>query len=189
MKSKDDKIDTISTGVKLYKVEEFYIEEIVDIINKSSIVDDKFDLRYITSLFELDADTQRDEIDNAVLDVAVNIIKYQHLVKFKPESRLSTFLVFLPGIQEINTMYDKLESACWDFFYDLDICILHTSIPEEEHDKILVPPAEDKRRVILSTNIAESSITLTDVRFIIDFGFMRQNSFNSSTMADNLELV
>ncbi|CAG9317937.1 unnamed protein product [Blepharisma stoltei] len=189
-KDRADKIDSLSTDSRLFKVDLIYIDELIDAIDRNNFrAEGKYDRNYINTLFIEDSDTKVEEVDNIIFDIAAYTIKYQHLIKFKPEERLSTFLVFLPGIQEINYMYDKLEDICEDIFYELDICILHSSIPEEQHEKVLELPSPDKRRIILSTNIAESSVTLIDVRFIIDFGFLRQNAFNSNTMADNLELV
>jgi len=80
-------------------------------------------------------------------------------------------LVFLPGLQEIKTVRDHLmekdanssDKLTWD-------CIpLHSSISSEEQHKIYDLPLPNHRKIILSTNIAESSLTVPDIKYVIDF--------------------
>lgn len=72
-------------------------------------------------------------------------------------------LVFLPGIWEIEEMHDLMmqdnQSSKWD------IVILHSSITSDEQNKIFSTPPKGCRRIILSTNIAESSITINDIKY------------------------
>ena len=86
-------------------------------------------------------------------------------------------LVFLPGLREIRQVKEELElSGACDC---ADILILHSSVPFAEQKKVLsVPKNNDRRRVILSSAIAETSVTVPDVTVVIDCGFMRFNSFN-----------
>ena len=98
-------------------------------------------------------------------------------------------MLFLPGIQEINQMFETLQNFFTNEFESLDVIMLHSSIPEKEHIKVLKAPKKGQRRIILSTNIAESSITIPDVAVVIDFCFSREVFFNSKTMTENLSLV
>ena len=73
-------------------------------------------------------------------------------------------LVFLPGIFEIEEMHalmttDSYESLKWD------IVVLHSSITNEEQQLIFQKPPPEYRRIILATNIAESSITVPDIKY------------------------
>ena len=85
------------------------------------------------------------------------------LVEFGGERPRHAVLVFLPGIWEIEEMHNLMirtsESSKWD------IVILHSSITHEEQSKIFTAPPKGYRRIILSTNIAESSITIDDVKY------------------------
>lgn len=87
-------------------------------------------------------------------------------------------LVFLPGISEIR----KTESELKERGVEAEILILHSSIPFSEQKKVLsVPksvPLNSKRRVILSSSIAETSLTVPDVSVVIDSGLTRISSFN-----------
>jgi len=83
-------------------------------------------------------------------------------------------LVFLPGLSEIHTVHDwlreanssrkgtELEPLWW-------ILPLHSSIPVQEHKLIFNKAPVGQRKIILSTNIAESSITVPDIVYVIDF--------------------
>jgi len=182
----DDSVPTQKAGGSLFDVEIYYLKEVFEIVNSSPelyIADD-----FIQDYFQLDASYQPEEVCPYLYEVASRLILAQHQGDFKPERKLGTFLVFLPGIQEINMMCDKLNEVSQETAESFDICLLHTSIPEEEHMKVLREPPANKRRIILSTNIAESSVTITDVRFIVDFGYSREVLFNSNTQSESLEL-
>ncbi|KAK3092629.1 hypothetical protein FSP39_005160 [Pinctada imbricata] len=78
-----------------------------------------------------------------------------------------TVLVFLPGLAEIDTMYEYLrpiQEKC-----NLKIIPLHSTITMEEQGEVFLSPTDGVRKVILSTNIAESSITVPDIKYVIDF--------------------
>lgn len=80
------------------------------------------------------------------------------------EYNRSAVLIFLPGFAEIEEMRNILQSekyvdAKWD------ILILHSLISTEEQENVFKKPPKNHRRIILSTNIAESSITVPDVKF------------------------
>ena len=72
-------------------------------------------------------------------------------------------LIFLPGIWEIEELHalmsEHSQAAKWD------IVVLHSSITYEEQTRIFSSPPAGHRRIILSTNIAESSITINDVKY------------------------
>jgi len=71
------------------------------------------------------------------------------------------WLVFLPGLPEIERIKRRLS------YYKFDIHIAHSSISNEEMNKIFEPP-RGKRKLILSTNIAETSLTIKNLSLIID---------------------
>lgn len=73
-------------------------------------------------------------------------------------------LIFLPGIQEIEDLRaalltPKYENSKWD------IIILHSLISTEDQENVFKKPPKGYRRIILSTNIAESSITVPDIKY------------------------
>lgn len=72
-------------------------------------------------------------------------------------------LIFLPGIHEIEEMYNYLSVQHINKLWDL--MILHSWISSDEQQRVFYKPPEGYRRIILSTNIAESSITVPDIKY------------------------
>lgn len=104
-------------------------------------------------------------------------------------------LVFLPGIAEIRRTKTELESLLigTDLEKGTEIFVLHSSVPFDEQKKILKghsysnsADCAEKRRVILSSSIAETSLTVPDVGIVIDCGLSRYNIFNQSLLMDTL---
>lgn len=92
-------------------------------------------------------------------------------------------LVFLPGEGEIYRVLGLLESepAC----RDLLILPLHGTLPLEKQDQALFPQA--RRKVILATNIAETSLTIEGVTTVIDSGLCRRLRLDPATGLERLE--
>lgn len=94
-------------------------------------------------------------------------------------------LIFLPGQGEIENAYQRLQFWCDS--KNLELQKLHGNLPIEEQKKILSKSA--KRRVILSTNIAESSVTLDGVDGVIDCGLEKVLRSQASSPFSRLELT
>ena len=192
--SMPDAIKIFSADNRKYRININYLEDILYFINDPSVLGylnrhekegTRISLDSVENVFQQNS---VEEIDPLLFNIAARII-LSHILH-NPESKSNhTFLVFLPGIQEISQMFDILQSFFSENFEEIDIIMLHSSIPEKEHIKVLRPPKIGTQRVILSTNIAESSITLPDVTFVIDFCCSREVYFNSTTMTENLLLV
>ncbi len=78
-------------------------------------------------------------------------------------------LVFLPGAAEIR----RAQDACAEFAqrHQLELLVLHGDLSAAEQDRALKPSS--KRKVILSTNVAETSVTIDGVAAVIDSGLAR----------------
>ncbi|ELK01250.1 Putative ATP-dependent RNA helicase TDRD9 [Pteropus alecto] len=77
-------------------------------------------------------------------------------------SERSSVLVFLPGLAEINCMHELLTNMVHK---RLQVYPLHSSVTLEEQSSVLLSPVPGYRKIILSTNIAESSVTVPDVKY------------------------
>ncbi|MBS1202661.1 MAG: ATP-dependent helicase HrpB, partial [Chromatiaceae bacterium] len=84
-------------------------------------------------------------------------------------------LVFLPGVGEIERARRRLGETCGD---GLDLLPLHGTLPLEEQQRALVPARGGRRRVVLATDIAETSVTIEGVTTVIDSGLARKPRFD-----------
>lgn len=91
-------------------------------------------------------------------------------------------LVFLPGLYEIRQVQRKLNQVLPQIAVD----ILHGSIAIDEQKKILSPA--QYRRIILSTNVAESSLTLPSVDAVVDSGLEKKSVYEKKIGFQRLEL-
>lgn len=93
-------------------------------------------------------------------------------------------LIFLPGISEIRKCEEKLkENLNKDYF---EILVLHSSISISEQKKILTQNTSGKKRVIISSAIAETSVTVPGITTVIDSGVSRINRLNLNTGIETL---
>ena len=91
-------------------------------------------------------------------------------------------LVFLPGVEEIRRAGAELGRLSAQA--SLTVLPLHGSLSTEEQDRALRPAAS--RKVILATNIAETSLTIEGVRSVIDSGLAKVASYDASRGLDRL---
>ncbi|MHB8908913.1 MAG: ATP-dependent helicase HrpB [Syntrophales bacterium] len=96
-------------------------------------------------------------------------------------------LVFLPGFREIRQAQD--EFLRMRPHLALEIAILHGRLPPEEQRGLLVAPAGSSHRIILATNVAETSLTIPGVRAVVDSGLERRVRFHPRTGMDHWETV
>ena len=83
-------------------------------------------------------------------------------------------LVFLPGKGEINACHDALRQL-----RHLDVIPLHGDLPPDAQDRAFDNTQSQSRRVILATNVAETSITLPGITAVVDTGLVRQRIHQS----------
>ena len=108
-------------------------------------------------------------------------------------------LIFLTGQQEIESICDKLFKAAENIDYDYDIqstivkgmaiLPLYGSLPTELQQQVFKQPNKELRRVIVSTNIAATSVTVEGVVYVVDCGYVKQMVYNARTGLDILDIV
>lgn len=101
-----------------------------------------------------------------------------------------TILVFLPGLAEIQTVYDTLMDSKMFGPRSSDFILipLHSTLSSEEQG-LVFKKMSGKRKIILSTNIAETSVTIDDCVFVIDAGQQKEKHFDSNRAMESLETV
>ncbi|WON78876.1 ATP-dependent helicase HrpB [Serratia sp. UGAL515B_01] len=81
-----------------------------------------------------------------------------------------SLLLFLPGVAEINRVLERLTG---DIAADVDLCPLYGALPLAQQQKAIQPAVAGRRKVVLATNIAETSLTIEGIRLVVDSGLER----------------
>ncbi|XP_069738647.1 3'-5' RNA helicase YTHDC2-like isoform X1 [Phaenicophaeus curvirostris] len=101
-------------------------------------------------------------------------------------------LIFLPGYDEIVSLRDRIlfdDKRFADDAYRYQVFMLHSDLQTLDQKRVLQSPPSGIRKIILSTNIAETSITVNDVVFVIDSGKMKEKSFDALSCVTMLKTV
>jgi ATP-dependent helicase HrpB len=94
-------------------------------------------------------------------------------------------LVFLPGLHEIRLTARELEPLARE--RDLAVLPLHGDLPAEQQDAALLP--QGRRKVVLATNVAETSVTVEGITGVVDTGLARLLTFDPGVGLDRLRLM
>lgn len=102
-------------------------------------------------------------------------------------------LIFMTGQDDIEKLVMKMEEkvraldegSCMDAI----IFPLHGSLPPELQVRVFSPPPPNCRRIIVATNIAETSLTVDGVVYVIDSGYVKQRQYNPSSRMYSLDVV
>ena len=100
---------------------------------------------------------------------------------------LGDLLVFLPGAGEIRACAEILQSAPTGREADLSLHPLYGDLPLEEQERAILPG--DRRKIVLATNIAETSLTIEGVKVVVDSGFTRRQQYDPATGMNRLVTV
>ncbi|XP_072819932.1 ATP-dependent RNA helicase TDRD9 isoform X1 [Vicugna pacos] len=166
---------------KPYSIEEYYLD----------------DLEHIHHNRLSPHQLEEPAITKDVYEVAVSLIQMFDDLDLKESGRSRTWsgapsapvrssvLVFLPGLGEINYMHELLTNMVHK---RLQVYPLHSSVTLEEQNNVFLSPVPGYRKIILSTNIAESSVTVPDVKYVIDFCLTRTLVCDEDTNYQSLRL-
>ncbi|GAA6062965.1 hypothetical protein JCM10212_005724 [Sporobolomyces blumeae] len=98
-------------------------------------------------------------------------------------------LLFLTGQEEIDTsceiLYERMKSLGPNV-PDLIILPIYSALPSEMQSRIFEPAPPGARKVILATNIAETSLTIDGIYYVVDPGFVKQNAYDPRLGMDSL---
>jgi ATP-dependent helicase HrpB len=96
-------------------------------------------------------------------------------------------LVFLPGAGEIRRVEEMLGGG--GLPETVTIAPLHGTLSQEQQDAAIAPSPPGRRKVVLSTSIAETSLTIEGIRVVVDSGLMRVPRFSPRSGMTRLETV
>ena len=93
-------------------------------------------------------------------------------------------LIFLPGVMEINRTLDSIRTMP-----NIHALPLHASLMPIEQRRVFGPPPKGKRKVVVATNVAETSITIEDIVAVVDTGKVKETRFDPANNMVKLEEV
>jgi ATP-dependent RNA helicase DHX8/PRP22 len=101
-------------------------------------------------------------------------------------------LLFLTGQEEIDTaseiLYERMKALGPDV-PELIILPVYSALPSEMQSRIFDPTPPGSRKVVIATNIAETSITIDGIYYVVDPGFVKQNKWDAKLGMDSLVVV
>jgi pre-mRNA-splicing factor ATP-dependent RNA helicase DHX16 len=118
------------------------------------------------------------------LAAAITTVFQIHITQGKGD-----ILVFLTGQEEIEAAEANLQETARKLgskMRELIICPIYANLPSDLQAKIFEPTPEGARKVVLATNIAETSLTIDGIVYVIDPGFVKENVFNPRTGMESL---
>ncbi len=130
------------------------------------------EIRY-RPLKERDEDEREMEMEDAVVEAASELSRQGS----------GDMLVFLPGEREIRETAEKLRKARLSGY---EILPLFARLSNEDQQKIFKPSGG--RRIVLATNVAETSLTVPGIRYVIDTGLARINRYSPRAKVEQLQV-
>ncbi|KAK9461361.1 putative ATP-dependent rna helicase dhx8 [Lipomyces oligophaga] len=127
------------------------------------------------------------EPETDYLDAALITVMQIHL-----SEPAGDILVFLTGQEEIDTaceiLFERMK-ALGSSVPELIILPVYSALPSEVQSRIFEPAPEGSRKVVIATNIAETSITIDGIYYVIDPGFVKINAYDAKLGMDSLVVL
>ncbi|KAF4123003.1 ATP-dependent RNA helicase DHX8/PRP22 [Geosmithia morbida] len=124
------------------------------------------------------------EPESDYLDASLVTVMQIHLTEPKGD-----ILLFLTGQEEIDTACEILHErmkALGSNVPELVILPVYSQLPSEMQSRIFDPAPPGSRKVVIATNIAETSITIDGIYYVVDPGFVKQNAYDPKLGMDSL---
>lgn len=137
----------------------------------------------VTLIFDppaITASTETLAAETALLDKIAVIVG-----RILSEGRPGAILVFLPGERAIKNCIERLSHESW--FRKLYPLPLYGRLSKEEQERVFKSPPFGKKKIVIATNIAETSITINDIAAVIDSGLSKLNFYNPFTYTSSLD--
>ncbi len=145
---------------------------------------DKFDCPVVTSegrSYPVDECYHPIKDDKRWLDTIPSLIKQAM------DEQTGSCLVFLPGKREISQVSQQLKGL--GFNGDIQVCPLFGDQSKAEQQAAIAPAKKGQRKIVLATNVAETSLTIEGIRIVVDSGKKRAATFNLNTGVTELKTV
>lgn len=123
------------------------------------------------------------------LHAAVQTIFQIHISQPAESGDILVFLTGQDEIEEIEASLTETARKLGSKAPELIICPIYANLPSELQSKIFDPTPPGARKCVLSTNIAETSLTIEGIAYVIDPGFVKENVYNPQTGMSSLVVV
>ena len=132
-----------------------------------------------------------DYIEAAVItSLQIHISQAEEL--YDDDNSGGDILVFLTGQEEIELAKRMINNQIKKLRGKIPNCVvlpIYAALPSEEQAKIFMPVSKGERKIILATNIAETSITINGIGYVIDSGFCKQMCYDPRTGLETLAVT
>ena len=136
------------------------------------------EVRYRPEFFEVEEEDDEPVDMNEAIAKAVD--------ELARESRTGDMLVFLPGEREIREAAEALRKSALNKAAHTEILPLYSRLSTEEQDRVFERSAH--RRIVLATNVAETSLTVPGIHYVIDTGLARVKRYSPRQRLDQLRI-
>ncbi|KAI1753495.1 DEAD/DEAH box helicase [Xylaria castorea] len=183
-------VGLVEIAGRTFPVEDYYLDDIIRMTN-FTVENDRYRDRDDRDNGLLDGGSQniQDPI-NKVIQKLGSRINYSLLVVIAKaidddlygSNKKGGILIFLPGVAEINRTVNQLKDVS-----SLHVLPLHASLDTREQRRVFASAPHGKRKVVVATNVAETSITIDDIVAVIDAGRVKETSFDPQNNMRKLE--
>jgi HrpA-like RNA helicase/DNA-binding transcriptional MerR regulator len=169
-------VGCVEIAGRTFPVEEYYLDDVIRMTGfnaetpEAGFITDESMGKIIQKLGH--------RINYNLLVDAVKAIDYE----LSYEKKSGGILIFLPGVGEINHTCNLLRAIT-----SLHVLPLHASLETREQKRVFSNPPPGKRKIVVATNVAETSITIDDIVAVIDSGKVKETSFDVQNNMRKLE--
>lgn len=170
------KVGTVEIAGRTFPVHDYYLDDVIRMtgfnaeVPEGSFIGDDMMGKVIQKLGH--------RINYNLIVEAVKAIDYE----LTYDKQTGGILIFLPGVGEINQTCNALRAIT-----SLHILPLHASLETREQKRVFASAPRGKRKVVVATNVAETSITIDDIVAVIDSGKVKETSFDPQNSMRKLE--
>ena len=122
----------------------------------------------------------------SIIDAAVTTALQIHIDNPEDAGDILVFLTGQDTIEDAARMLEEKSQLLGKDEMGLIIVPLYASLSSERQVRAFVPPPKGRRKVILATNVAETSLTIPNIRFVVDSGMAKEKRYNARTGMDSL---
>lgn len=161
-----DNVPTMDIPGRTFPVEDYYLEDVRAMLGENDQSEEEGDSKSYK---------KSQGIDYNLIGQTVDMICKRADQKKDKEGGI---LVFLPGVGEIRQAIESIEKAA---SRPVDVFPLHANLSPEDQRKVFKKPKSGCRKVVVSTNVAETSITIDDIVYVVDIGLVKETRYDAQS--------